>query len=309
VLLGASALGFALAWLAHPPFLHARLPLPMPASWWAADRDVGALEGLDEGLRPCARVLAPFPVRVAATGDGGAWLACAVAGGTHARHELWRIDAAARRTERYSLGELVDLAAAPSGAAFALVVRGPDHAALVRFARAGPVHVIAEVPVATCVAADEGHVAIGRADARLVLLSHDGLLVDELALGGACTDVAAADGGWSVVTGNELERRGHALDLRWSAPLALERPRLGEGPGAFTWVYDELGQRLLRVGADGRIELDLVSPVRSLRAVAARADGSALVATDGALLCVTRAGEWRIGQGGFDALVDVCAAR
>lgn len=306
-LVAASAAGLLLAWLVHPPFLRARWPLAQPAAYWAVDRDVGALEGLDGGLRPCSRIRAPYPVRVASGRDGGAWLVCAIDGRARGRHELWRVDRAARRVARHAIEPPLDLDSAPDGAAFALTRGSDELAVLLRFPLDGPPAAVAEVPLARCLAVNAAHVAVGCADGRLVSFDHAGFLFAEARLPIGCDDLAALDDGWCAVAGAQLVGCGAALEPRWAVNHALERARLGGGSGRAAWAFDELGARLLRIDAQGARELE--SPVRSLRAVVARADGGALVATDGALLCVTSAGEWRIGQGGFDALVDVCATR
>lgn len=307
--LAALAAGVLLAVLWHTAWPRRLRPLPEPASWWACDRDAGALEGLDEGLRPCARVPAPFPLRAVPSADGGAWLLCAPGPGSWAPHELWRIDAAARRIARHRLSTPLALAAGAEGSLCVLERPAAGRERIACLSSDAPPLVLAEIPAATCLAQSRDRILVGRADGQLVLLTSAGFLELERAHEFACLELAAARNGWIALGAQRLAGLDARLAQQWSVEHGLARPRLGAGDRAWIWMHAERGERVQRYDSLGRLELDLLAPVRSVRAIWGRADGSALVATDGALLCVTADGEWRLGQGGFDALVDVCAAR
>jgi hypothetical protein len=307
--LAALAAGVLLAVLWQTAWPRRLRPLPEPASWWACDRDAGALEGLDDALRPCARVPAPFPLRAVPSADGGAWLLCAPGPGPQAPHELWRIDAAARRVARHPLGTPLALAAGEDGSICVLEQPAAGRERIACLSSDAPPLVLAEIPAAVCLAQSRRRILVGLTDGQLVLLTRAGFLEFERAHEFACSEVAAAQAGWIALGAQRLAWLDERLAPRWSVEHGLARARLGVGDRAWIWIHAERGERVLRYDARGRLELDLQAPARSVRAVWGRADGSALVATDGALLCVTADGEWRLGQGGFDALVDVCAAR
>jgi hypothetical protein len=306
---------------------------PHVTGWWAADREAASVERLDPALRPQQLVRTPSPLRIAALAAGGAWILCASsvpplsssaadpAAPRRSEHELRRIDDAGRGIESHRVGVPVDLCCADDGAAL-LLERGVGSTASLRcFPLTAAPTALASIPEAGCLAAATQRILVGTTDGRLVLLDAQGYLERERDWNGAILDLAAAAATrewWMLLrpasgasTRTELWRLDAALHARWQVPIELSARQLIPVPRREqVWLADAETARVLRVGADGRIELEpAAAPQRGISGGQGLADGGALFVTPGAILHVSSNGDWLAGQGGFDALVDLSALR
>jgi len=86
-----------------------------PPAYWVADRDAGALIGLDADLLAVARRDWPWPLALAPAPGDGLWVASAPAGHPGGGQRLSLLDPDVGEVAGWDVGRVLDLEAAPGG--------------------------------------------------------------------------------------------------------------------------------------------------------------------------------------------------
>jgi hypothetical protein len=294
--------------LAEPP------PVPPGAPRvWVADRDAGALYGLDADLYLARRLLVDWPLAVAAASEGRLWVLRADAGSASARRRLDLLDAAGVILVDLPIERAVDFDVLIEGERALVLESRAEHAprllcvdahgrASSTFEHADTSAVVAERSAAV-VGSSAGDVwRIDIATGAVVATAHPGGRVVDLARGPTPGSVwmLDADGAGRVVLLAE------DLSVRWSAATphaaVVLAPVAGEER---VWFASPDESCVVRLGPGGVVEVDRCDlPLPGLGQALAWRDG-VLVCAVGALLHLDSCGGLRPGQGGFEFVVDV----
>lgn len=289
---------------------------------WCADRDRGALFGLDRDLLSTLRVSVESPVGVSPRPDGGAWVLSAAQGDPLGVHRVLRLDRYGQERAGANLGAVIDLVGEASGDALALEFHTPLADRVWRVDAAGGVSAVGEGLGLQCVAAQGGgtsgprRIAVGAQDGRLFLWDALGTELKSVGFGSPVLDLAPGPetGTWWVLWaegGGTLGLLGADLSLHWQAPAGIQAANLIPRPGVEeVWLASTTEPRIRRYGVGGALELDLdVGPLGGFSRGTAWIRGGVLLTTPGALVHFDRTGQLQPGQGGFQYLTDVGAVR
>lgn len=287
---------------------------------WCADRDRGALYGLDRDLLSTMRLSVSSPVGVAPRPDGGAWVLSASQGDPLGVHRVVRIDPHGQERASATFGAALDLVGEKTGDALVLEFHAPMPDRVWRVDDAGSVSAVGEAPGLQCLAAQGG---AGSGPRRILAGAQDGVLrlwdalgteLKSTALGSPILDLAPgpeAGSWWALAAqgGGKLLLLEPDLTTRWEVQTKIQALHLAPRPGVEeVWLASTTQSRIRRYGAGGILELDAeVSPVGGLSRGTPWIRGGVLFTTPGALVHFDRKGKLRPGQGGFHYLTDVAA--
>lgn len=299
-----------------------RSPERGPVAGWLADRDGGAVVGLDRERLEVRRIALDTPVELALGPAGDLWVACAGAAGPVGPHRLLLVEDESGRIEReLALGPVLDLEAVEGGSGDVLAVElgstGPRQ--VVRVSPTGAVTLVERSEDAFCAAAAFGCTLVGSERGELRLFGPDGQRLARRDFGGVLSDLAPGPepGTWWALDaaggagGTRLALLGRDLAPRWVVPAGLAALTLAPVRGAErVWLCDGEGALVRRFGPGGSLELAHIglAHVGASRASVGN-DSSVWIAAPGALLCLDGAGASVPGQGGFGYLVDVECVR
>lgn len=289
-----------------------------PVAGWLADRDGGALVGLDSDRLEVRRVALESPVELELGSDGDLWVACAGAGGPVGPHRLLLVEDESGRIEReFQLGPILDLESVdgPGGAVLAVAFGSGGAREVVRCAGEGAPATIERGDDAFCAAGAWGCTLVGSERGELRLWGPDGQRLARRVFGGVISDVAPGPepGCWWVLdaaggaAGQRLALVGRDLSSRWEVPAGVVALSLAPERGVErVWLCDGEGALVRRLGPGGTLELAQVGLAHSGATRASWGhDGLLWIAAPGALLCLDGSGARVPGQGGFQFLVDV----
>lgn len=293
-----------------------------PVAAWLADRDGGAVVGLDRERLVVRRIALESPVELALGPDGDLWVACAGAAGPVGPHRLLLVEDESGRIEReLALGPVLDLESIEGGSGAVLAVEFGSTGArqVVRVSPTGAVTMVERSEDAFCAAAAFGCTLVGSERGELRLFGPDGQRLARRDFGGVLSDLAPGpeSGTWWVLDaaggagGTRLALLGRDLAPRWVVPAGLAALTLTPVREAErVWLCDGEGALVRRFGPGGSLELAHIglAHVGASRASVGN-DGSVWIAAPGALLCLDAAGGSVPGQGGFGYLVDVECVR
>ena len=289
-----------------------------PVAGWLADRDGGALVGLDSDRLEVRRIGLEWPVELEVGTDGDLWVACAGPGGPVGPHRLLLVEDESGRIEReFLLGPVLDLESVGGlgGEVLAVALGSGGAREVVRFARAGAVTTVERGDDAFCVAGAWGCTLVGSERGELRLWGPDGQRLARRDFGGVISDVAPGPepGCWWVLDaaggagGQRLALVGRDLSSRWEVPAGVAALSLAPERGLErVWLCDGEGALAQRFGPGGTLELAQAGLAHSGATRASWGqDGLLWIAAPGALLCLDGSGARAPGQGGFEFLVDV----
>jgi hypothetical protein len=284
-----------------------------PPVCWVADRDRGALVGLDRDLFAVARRPWPTPVALEPAGAGRLWVAAALHGMPRGEHRLSLLEPRLGELLALDLPRVIDLATLTGGQAVWLEDRGGSPW-LARTGRASGWRAIEAPAGSQCLSAGSGGIAIGARGGRV--WRFEGRWTPGPDLGGAVLDLACdGEGGWWALArsrrGMVAVRLGPALEGRARTPLFPSRegvltvvPPGAPGLGA-AWVAAADTARAWCLGPAGEVVAEVPLALRGAAAAAVGGDGAPLFALPGAVVRTTPEGEPLPGQGGFERLVDL----
>lgn len=289
--------------------LESRAAGPSPApSLWVADREAGALFGLDAELYFVRRIALDSPEALAPGPDGELWVLRSRGAGAAPARRLLRIDGEGRALAEHELPWPARLRPSGDGGALcAPLAPGPP----ILLARADALHELERSAGAAFAEAGAPGLALAWREGRVELRKPGGdVLTREL--GFPLADFAADPWGpgWWVLArgpGAGLLRLSADLEPLWRVRVADGFELLAAVPGQErAWLGDALGGELLRVGPAG-VERHLREPALiGLERLLALPGGGLLALGPGALVRLGPRGEPLPSQGGFAHLVDAC---
>lgn len=282
-----------------------------PVAFWCADRDGGAIHGLDDRLCVARTIAAHRPVFLEPGPSGSLWVVEA-ARGRAGPHEVVQVDPEAGRGTARVVGAV--LAAAAEGERLWFLERRLRDVTLSSVTPAGHLARRVSLPAAVCLSAAPGRVAVGTGTERLLFFE----------TGSAAASPAPA----SVhrLPGVPVDLRPGPRGLWW---VALEEPPrllLVHEAGGLRWSRPASGDDLLLAGGGDEVELldgargdrvayDLAGvghdrgrlPLRGISVGIRAGPGRRLYASPGALYSVHERSGRESTQGGFEFSSDVVA--
>ena len=311
---GIGALGMLGAALASGAARSAELAPPGSVAVWVADRDAGALYGLDADLILARTLPLGWPLDIERAHDGGLFVLRSGNQGSSFGHRLVKLDPAGNATNQTYLEPCLDLDTLDGRAALLIELPGsgggPRRA--VRVAPEGALFVVAASPTLRCITGSRNSVLTGSDDGWIVRWDpQGGAPITSVQLGGAIGDLRPGPEAGSVFALDTSARRlaylGPDLALRWQVMLGIEARHLGVVEGEErVWIADTSTPRVVRYGPGGALELDRGSlPLAGLDRSLPWLDGGVLLAAPGAILHLDGRGHLAPGQGGFNHLADL----
>lgn len=311
---GIGALALFGAALASGAARSAGLAPPGEVALWAADRDAGALYGLDADLILARTLPLGWPLDLERAHDGGLFVLRSGNQGSSFGHRLVKLDAAGHQTNQTYLDPCLDLDSLDGREA--LLIEGPGSSGgprrAVRVEPEGALHFIAQSYTLRCIAGSRNSLLVGSDDGWIVRYDpQGGLPIASTHVGGAIGDLGRGPDAGSVfaldTSGHRLLHLAPDLALRWQVALPIAARHLGVVEGEErVWIADTTAPRALRYGPGGALELDRGAlPLTGLDRALPWIDGGVLLSAPGAILHLDGRGHLAPGQGGFSYLVDL----
>ena len=296
---------------------------PGAVAYWVADRDAGAVVGLDHQLFVARRYELPWPVRVLPWRGAGVVVASAAAGGPEGPHELIALDANGMCVQRWPCDPVIDLTVA-SDRLVAVVETGRGRALVEHSLHTGGTSPALGLGSSfTCCTFSGNRLFVGTRHGSVHIFDEDFQLehvarpvewVSDLEPGPQRGSVWVLD---ATSTGR-LVCFGPGFGVCWSVALGFQ-PGVHEldinGPTIVSneteecaWLIEPETRRLRCFGSDGVLACSVeLATANGLARGAACGQSGLLLSGAGAIHQLGPGGRPALGQGGFDFVVDVCS--